>query len=154
MRNLAELDTLVDEILLSAPLNHAMPGLDREETVDLLGLAAEEAARVAAEVEGEPVILIGDPVLLRRLLRNLLENGTTHGAPPVRVRVEPCVRIRPAPYEGFRVERAALNMSGEFQAAWARVVVSRLAFQRQGSSSSIRLAGWSGSRASTSASQA
>ena len=40
------------------------------------------------------------------------------------------------------------------QAAWARAAPGRLAFQFQGSSSSRRLAGWSGSRARTSASQA
>ncbi len=40
------------------------------------------------------------------------------------------------------------------QAALARVAASRLAFQAQGSSSPMRLVGWSGSRASTSASQA
>ncbi|ACA17946.1 integral membrane sensor signal transduction histidine kinase [Methylobacterium sp. 4-46] len=89
VRNLGELDTLVDEILLSSRLDHAEAGLDRRETVDLLGLAAEEAARVGAEVEGVPVSVRGDPVLLRRLLRNLLENGAAHGAPPVRVRAEP-----------------------------------------------------------------
>jgi signal transduction histidine kinase len=47
--------------------------------VDLLGLVAEEAARVEAAVEGEPVLVNGDPRLLRRLVRNLLENARRHG---------------------------------------------------------------------------
>ncbi|ACL62663.1 sensor histidine kinase [Methylobacterium nodulans] len=89
VRNLAELGALVDEILLSSRLEHAHADLDRSESVDLLGLAAEEAARVGAEAEGEPVSVFGDAVLLGRLLRNLLENGFTHGVPPVRVHVEP-----------------------------------------------------------------
>ncbi|WP_298956362.1 ATP-binding protein [uncultured Methylobacterium sp.] len=93
LRNLAELDALVEEILLSSRLDHARsaprPGLDRTGSVDLLGLAAEEAARTGAEIEGEAVSVTGDEVLLRRLLRNLIENGATHGRPPVRVAVAP-----------------------------------------------------------------
>ena len=89
VRSLAELNALVDEILLSSRLDHEASKMGRNETVDLLGLAAEEATRVGADVAGEPVEVAGDEVLLRRLLRNLLENGTTHGAPPVCVRVEP-----------------------------------------------------------------
>jgi signal transduction histidine kinase len=41
---------------------------------------AEEAARGEAEVEGEPVTVRGDPRLLRRLVRNLLDNARRHGA--------------------------------------------------------------------------
>ena len=47
------------------------------ELVDLLGLVAEEAARTGAVVSGEPV-LRGDARLLRRLVRNLLDNARRH----------------------------------------------------------------------------
>lgn len=40
---------------------------------------AEEGARSGAEVAGDPVTLRGDPRLLRRLIRNLLENARRHG---------------------------------------------------------------------------
>lgn len=89
VRNLAELDALVEEILLSSRLEYARSNHTPRQSVDLLALTAEEAVRVGAHVEGEPVDVSGDPVLLRRLMRNLLENGVTHGAPPIVVRTEP-----------------------------------------------------------------
>ncbi|MCP5153240.1 MAG: HAMP domain-containing histidine kinase [Ectothiorhodospiraceae bacterium] len=85
-RDIAELDSLIDELLLASRLD-AGPDLDRKEPVDLLALAAEEAARREAEVAGEPVEVSGDPRLLRRLVRNLVENAHRHGAPPVTVEV-------------------------------------------------------------------
>jgi signal transduction histidine kinase len=33
------------------------------------------------------VVVRGDPTLLRRMVRNLIENAQQHGAPPVQVRV-------------------------------------------------------------------
>jgi signal transduction histidine kinase len=86
LRDLRELDTLIDEILLASRLDH-LTTLERREPVDLLALAAEEAARAEASVDGEPVETDGDPRLLRRMLRNLLENAVRHGAPPVEVTV-------------------------------------------------------------------
>lgn len=83
-RNLAELDQLIDEILLASRLDHLQPGGPRER-VELLALAAEEAARTGASAEGELVEILGEPRLLRRMLRNLLENAAKHGAPPVEV---------------------------------------------------------------------
>src|SRR6267143_1410008 len=86
-QDIAELDALIDEILLASRLD-AVKELDTDEEVDLLALAAEECARYEnAELEGEPVAVRGDPRLLRRMLRNLLENAKRHGVPPIEVRV-------------------------------------------------------------------
>jgi signal transduction histidine kinase len=83
-RDIAELDALIEEILLASRLD-AAPPLEREE-VDLLGLAAEECARYeGVSLEGDHVTVRGDSRLLRRLLRNLLENALRHGRAPVSV---------------------------------------------------------------------
>jgi signal transduction histidine kinase len=86
-RDIAELDQLIDEILLTSRLD-ALQKLEHVEDVDLLALAAEEAARFEhASVSGVPVTVKGDPRLLRRLIRNLIENAERHGAPPIEVDV-------------------------------------------------------------------
>ena len=83
--DIAELDQLVDEILLSSRLD-TIETLDTSETVDLLGLAAEECARYAdCTLDGETVSVQGDPRLIRRMIRNLLENAVRHGKPPIEV---------------------------------------------------------------------
>ena len=84
MRNLGELDDLVEEILLASRLDHTQ-GLDRTEPVDLLALASEEGARNGIDVGGAPATVDGDPRLLTRLIRNLMQNALRHGAPPVEV---------------------------------------------------------------------
>jgi len=85
-RDIAELDLLIDEILLTSRLD-AAPALQIE-PVDLLGLAAEECAHYdECTLHGEPVAMRADPRLLRRLIRNLLDNARRHGAPPVTVTV-------------------------------------------------------------------
>lgn len=90
-QDIAELDALIEEILLAsrldAQLGESVPRAG-DEDVDLLALAAEECARFAdCELDGVPVTVRGDPQLLRRMIRNLLENAARHGAPPVTVRV-------------------------------------------------------------------
>jgi signal transduction histidine kinase len=81
-RNIAELDALVGEILLSSRLQANAAGALHLETVDLAGLIAEECAAFGAElsVAGDsPPVIAGDTRLLRRLFRNLLENAARHG---------------------------------------------------------------------------
>jgi two-component system, OmpR family, sensor histidine kinase RstB len=86
-RDIAELDALIEEILLASRLD-AMQESAAPEPVDLLGLAAEECARYEeAELDGEPITVQGDPRLLRRMIRNLLQNAQQHGAPPIEMRV-------------------------------------------------------------------
>ena len=86
VRNLGELDDLVEEILLASRLDHA-ERLDHVEPVDLLALASEEGARNGIEISGTPAIVNGDPRLLTRLIRNLMQNALRHGAPPVTAQV-------------------------------------------------------------------
>jgi signal transduction histidine kinase len=85
--NVAELDALVEEVLLASRLD-AAPTPERNERVELLGMAAEEAARVDAAVDGQPTSVIGEDRLLRRALRNLLENAQRYGGHEVDVVVE------------------------------------------------------------------
>ncbi|RIL00071.1 MAG: sensor histidine kinase [Proteobacteria bacterium] len=77
-RSVAELDEGIGELLLASRLD-AQPLLAQSEPVDLLALAAEEAARTGAQVRGEPLSVAGDARMLRRLVRNLLENACRHG---------------------------------------------------------------------------
>ena len=85
--DIAELDQLIEEILLASRLD-AVRAPERNEDVDLTALAAEEAARDGIGVEGEAISVRGDPLLLRRMIRNLIDNARRHGgdtAPDVRV---------------------------------------------------------------------
>ena len=87
-RDVAEVDGIIDEVLEASRLEARGP-VERMEAVDLLALLAEEGARHRAEVGGEAVVTKGDPRLLRRLVRNLLENARRHGGEgPIEARVE------------------------------------------------------------------
>jgi signal transduction histidine kinase len=86
-KDIAELDALIDGILLSSRLD-AVGGLGPREEIDLLALAAEEGAHYEhCTVAGEPVVIAGDRALLRRMTRNLIDNAERHGAPPIEVTV-------------------------------------------------------------------
>ena len=76
-RDIAELDDLIGDLLLASRLSSETPQMCLG-PVDLLGLAAEEAARCGADLDGEPLTVNADTKLLRRLLRNLLENSRRH----------------------------------------------------------------------------
>jgi two-component system, OmpR family, sensor kinase len=84
-RNIAELDALIDEILLASRLETQAAGAleAHREPVDMLALAVEESSRVKVELalqgQASDAYLNGDARLLRRLIRNLLENGQRHG---------------------------------------------------------------------------
>ena len=83
-RNIAELDQLVEEILLASRLDAQEADLGTVESVDLIGLFAEECARVGAVLhlpEGVQAIeMPGVAKLLRRMVRNLLENAKRYGS--------------------------------------------------------------------------
>ena len=87
-RDIAELDQLVEEILLASRLD-ATEGLDVRDDVDLTALAAEECVRYEdCFVQGRSVMVRGDPTLLRRMIRNLVENAHLHGRRPIEVTTE------------------------------------------------------------------
>ena len=93
-RSITELDQLIDEILLASRLDTRQADAEPFEAVDLTGLAAEECARVGADLSADlgpgaqtavvdpeitadshSLTVQGSPRLLRRLFRNLLENA-------------------------------------------------------------------------------
>ena len=78
-RNITELDQLIDEILLASRLDAREADMGTLEAIDLVGLAAEECARVGAELDIAPDAVAlearGVAKLLRRAVRNLLENA-------------------------------------------------------------------------------
>lgn len=84
LRNMAELDQLIDEILLASRLDAKDADMGNIEAVDLVGLCAEECARVGALLdvhEGMHTLEVqGVAKLLRRMVRNLLENARRYGA--------------------------------------------------------------------------
>lgn len=84
LRNMAELDQLVDEILLASRLDAREADMGAVESVDLVGLCAEECARVGAVLQVPPGMssleVQGVARLLRRMVRNLLENAMRYGA--------------------------------------------------------------------------
>jgi len=86
-QDIAELDDLIDEILLMSRLDAGFHA-DRSETIDLVALVAEECARYPdCSVSGTAPDLRGDPRLLPRMVRNLIDNAHKHGVPPVKVEI-------------------------------------------------------------------
>jgi len=81
-RNISELDQLIEEILLASRLDAKDADMGTVESVDLVGLAAEECARTQATLDTPTATLAvpGIAKLLRRAVRNLLENARRYGA--------------------------------------------------------------------------
>lgn len=103
---IAELDAIVGEILLSSRLDHG-PGDTDFDRVDCLALAAEEAARAGVALRAVPdpsprFEVTGSSRLLRRMIRNLIDNALRHGAPPIEVALEPLSSAR-GPVVSLRV---------------------------------------------------
>lgn len=85
-QDMQELNQLVEEILLASRLDTLEIPLEHH-GVDLSGLLAEECARLELDCEAEAVELNGEERLLRRLIRNLLENAVRHGGGQVEARL-------------------------------------------------------------------
>jgi len=84
-QDIAELDMLIEEILLMSRLDAGVAA-DRSQAVDLLAIAAEEAARYPdCQISGTAPDIAGDPRLLQRMLRNLLDNACKYGKPPIEI---------------------------------------------------------------------
>jgi signal transduction histidine kinase len=107
-RNIAELDELIEEILLASRLDAHESDMGTVEEVDMIGLVAEECARTDAgfatglnpspdadaphesdDTPGQPVIVLGVTKLLRRAVRNLLENARRYTTGPVVATLQP-----------------------------------------------------------------
>ena len=129
--NIGELDALVEEVLLASRLDAAQDALLKE-PVDLLALAAEEAARVQATVEaqgldggvgqggppasaGPSLIVRGDERLLRRAVRNLLENARRYGGDDVQVVVRPVARTGDMGHPGHSVHSSRSIPAGHVE---------------------------------------
>lgn len=88
-RNIGELDQLIEEILLASRLDAREADMGTVEPVDLVGLVAEECALTQATLDvpagQSELVVAGVAKLLRRAVRNLLENARRYGAGDVTV---------------------------------------------------------------------
>ena len=144
-RNIDELDQLIDEILLASRLDvrdaNEASAIGPTEEVDLVGLAAEECSRTGAELdvaEGiSPVLVQGHAKLLRRLLRNLLENARRYGQPagstePVRLGIS-----LPAPGSGPAMVQLCVDDRGPGVPAELRERIFEPFYRLPGASESV-----------------
>ena len=92
LRNIGELDQLIEEILLASRLDARETDIGTFEEVHLTGLAAEECARIDADLQAPQdgsceVVVQGVAKLLRRAIRNLLENARRYSDGPIDVEI-------------------------------------------------------------------
>ncbi len=99
-RSITELDELIGEILLASRLSATSTstpglgpadglGLQADQSVDMIGLLAEECSKTHATLsvdESADANVNGDARLLRRLVRNLLENARRYGGNDIQAR--------------------------------------------------------------------
>jgi len=86
-QDIAELDTLIDEILLMSRLD-AGSYADLSQKIDLVAVVAEECARIKdCRLVGSAPEIFGDVRLLHQMVRNLIENAAKHGVPPIIVNI-------------------------------------------------------------------
>ncbi|HEX5661733.1 MAG TPA: ATP-binding protein [Polyangiales bacterium] len=81
-RDIEELDALIGDLLLAGRLADTELPKDFVE-VSLWPIVESEAAQVSARVEGQPEVVLGNPRMLRSLVRNLLENARRYGRDPI-----------------------------------------------------------------------
>lgn len=120
-RNISELDQLIGEILLASRLDAKEADLGAMELVDLVALCAEECAHTGARLDcvDAELRVPGVSKLLRRAVRNLLENALRHGRAP-NGDAEPdsvVLELRPVPVESPVVVRLAVSDQGPGVAA-------------------------------------
>ncbi len=85
IRDVEELNDTVGDVLDAARME-AGDGVSSPELVDLRELL--EGAGDDVEVAGDRYLVAGDPRLLRRMLRNLVDNARKYGQPPIVARIE------------------------------------------------------------------
>jgi signal transduction histidine kinase len=83
-RNISELDQLIEEILLASRLDALREPITTAQ-FDLTALLADECTHAGAQSELAALTLNGDVRLIRRMLRNLLENARRHGGDMISV---------------------------------------------------------------------
>ena len=83
VRNLEEIDELVEEILLASRLDRPDLAIAMSD-VDLAALVQAEAADATCLLS-TGIFVRGDPKLLKRLVRNLIDNARRHGKPPIEI---------------------------------------------------------------------
>lgn len=105
-RSIGELDALIEEILLASRLDAAQHSsavnMGQTELVDVIALAAEECARLGVPLhcEAQALHIHGVPRLLRRLVRNLLDNAQRYGGSEVQM----ALRSTPGNASGIEIE--------------------------------------------------